>query len=303
MQMKHLRALDLNLLPVLEALLRHRNVTRAGDEVGLSQPAMSRALARLRDMLGDPLLVRGPGTYLLSPRADALRQPLAALLAQLQTMLAEPVFDPAGEDRVLRLAMTDAQAELLLAPLVHRVASEAPGIVLEWVPMSPTVPERMRVGEIDLAFALDTTPLPRGALSAPLLDDRLAVVLRRGHPVVGDWSIAHYATYPSVIISLLGDRASDIDAELAAAGITRKIAAIVPTFRAAVDIVATTDSVTTISRAYATRLAAPLNLTLAEPPLRETRLGIVMVWADYRSNDRILVWLRQKLRELAQAGG
>jgi DNA-binding transcriptional LysR family regulator len=159
----------------------------------------------------------------------------------------------------------------------------------------------MRSGAIDLAFALDTTPLPRGAMSEPLMEDRLCVVTRAGHPCGGAWTVADYARYPSVVIALLGDSASEIDAELAASGITRAVTAIVPTFRAAAGIVAQTDSVTTISRAFASRLAGPLRLQLAEPPLRNARLGVVTVWADHRSNDPVLVWLRQVLHAVAAA--
>lgn len=298
---KHLRAIDLNLLPVLEALLRHRNATRAGAEVGLSQPAMSRALGRLRHLLDDPLLVRGPGGALLSPRAEALRQPLAALLAEMRTLLVEPPFDPAAENRTLRLAMTDAQAELLLAPLVARIAAVAPNVVLEWVPISAGLPARMLSGAIDLTLALDTTPLPRGAASEPLMADALATVVRAGHPCGGRWALADYATYPSVLIALLGDSASDMDTELAAAGLERPVAAIVPTFRAAAQIVAVTDAVTTISHAFAARVAARLNLTLIDPPLANVRLGVVAVWATYRGSDPMLAWLRSVLRDVAQA--
>ena len=296
---KHLRAVDLNLLPVLEALLRHRNATRAGAEVGLSQPAMSRALGRLRDLLDDPLLVRGPGGQTLSPRGEALRQPLAVLLADIRVLLVEPPFDPAAEQRTLRIAMTDAQAELMLAPLVRRVGDAAPGIAIEWIPIGPGLRERMISGAIDLTLALDNTPLPRGAASAPLIDDALVVVVRRDHPCRGRWRIEDYAAYPSVVVSLLGDSASELDAELAAAGIERRIAAIVPTFHAAAAIVAATDGVTTISRLFAGRLAAPLGLNLLDAPLANTRLGVVMVWATYRGGDPVLSWLRGQLTEVA----
>lgn len=300
---KHLRGVDLNLLPVLEALLRHRNATRAGEEVGLSQPAMSRALGRLRHLLDDPLLVRGAGGQMLSPRAEALRQPLAVLLAEVRALLVDPPFDPAAEQRTLRIAMTDAQAELLIAPLVRRVAAAAPGIVLQWVPIAPGLPERMAAGEIDLTLALDNTPLPRGAASEPLMEDALAVVVRRGHPCGDRWTIADYATWPSVVVSLLGDQASEIDAELAAAGIGRAITAIVPTFRAAAEIVAVTDSVTTISHAFAARLADPLALRLIAAPLAHARMGVVIVWATYRTSDPVLGWLREELRAVAAAEG
>ncbi|GGA53643.1 LysR family transcriptional regulator [Sphingomonas psychrolutea] len=297
---KHLRAIDLNLLPVLEALLRHRNATRAGAEVGLSQPAMSRALGRLRHLLDDPLLVRAPGGQMLSPRAEALRQPLAAMLTDLRGLLSEPAFDPAAERRTLRLAMTDAQATLLLAPLVVRVAAAAPGVIVEWVPISAGLPERMLSGAVDLTLALDTTPLPRGAASEPLMEDALSVVVRAGHPCGGVWPIANYGAYPSVIVSLLGDRASDMDAELAAAAIERPIAAIVPTFRAAAEIVARTDAVTTISHAFAQSVAGPLALRLIAPPLAHDRLGVVAVWATYRGSDPLLTWFRAMLQSVTQ---
>lgn len=300
MRMKHLRSVDLNLLPVLDALLRHRNATRAGAELGLSQPAMSRALGRLRHLLDDTLLVRAPGGQMLSPRAEALRQPLTALLTEVRGILSEPAFDPAVERRTLRLAMTDAQAMLLLAPLVVRVAAAAPGVIIEWVPIGPGLPDRMASGDVDLTLALDTTPLPRGAASAPLMDDTLAVVVRAGHPSGDDWPIAHYGVYPSVIVSLLGDSASDVDAELAAAGIVRPVAAIVPTFLAAAEIVAVTDAATTISRGFAQRVADPLGLLLIVPPLANSRLGVVTVWARYRAGDRLLAWFRTVLQAVAR---
>ncbi|MBX9860365.1 MAG: LysR family transcriptional regulator [Sphingomonas sp.] len=301
MHEKHLRGIDLNLLPVLEALLRLRNATKAGAEVGLSQPAMSRALGRLRHLLDDPLLVRASGGAMLSPRAEALRQPLAVLLAEVRALLVEPAFDPAAEQRTLRLAMTDAQAELLLPPLVARIVAVAPNVVLEWVPISAGLPQRMITGDVDLTLALDTTPLPRGAASEPLMVDRLATVVRVGHPCGGRWTMADYATYPSVLISLLGDSASDMDGELAAAGLERPVAAIVPTFRAAADIVAVTNAVTTISRAFAARVAEPLKLMLIDPPLATVRLGVVTIWATYRGGDPLLAWLRGLLRDVAQA--
>lgn len=301
MHEKHLRSIDLNLLPVLEAVLRHRNATRAGSEIGLSQPAMSRALGRLRYLLDDPLLVRGPGGQMLSPRAEALRQPLAALLGEVRTLLTDPPFDPADEHRTMRVAMTDAQAELLLAPLIRRVGQAARGVVIEWVPIAPGLAERMLTGDIDLTLALGNTPLPRGAASEPLMTDALAVVVRRGHPCGGTWAMTDYAHYPSVVISLLGDRASEIDTELAAAGLDRPITAIVPTFRAAAEIVAVTNSVTTISRAFAARLAGPLDLTLIDPPLANVTLGVVAVWASYRGSDPALGWLRGILREVARS--
>ena len=219
MNKKHLRGVDLNLLPVLEALLRHRNATHAGAEIGLTQPAMSRALARLRHLLDDPLLMRGSKGYALTPRAQTLRQPLSDLLARVRDLLEEPPFDPAAEARTLSLAMTDAQASLLLPRLVARVSTQAPSVTIKLVPLGPDSPARVASGEVDLGIALDATPLPPGAVSEPLAEDRLTVAVRRGHPAaVTGWQLDDYARYPSVAIALLGDGTSDLDAELARRG-------------------------------------------------------------------------------------
>ena len=298
MLQKHLRSIDLNLLPVLDALLRHRNATRAGAEVGLSQPAMSRALARLRHLLDDPLLVRGPGGYLLSPRAEALRPALAGLLDTVRTVVSGEQFDPAAEHRTLRIAMTDANASVLFGTLVRRMLGEAPGITLERVAIGPGLADRILTGEVDLVLALASTPLPRGAVSEPLFDDELAVVVRQGHPCNGHWRVQDYEHYPSVIVSMFGDAASDLDAELAAAGVTRSISAIVPSFASALEVVAITDSVTTISRAFAERHAGSLELQVLDAPLRQIELPVVVVWARFRDADPLLAWLRSLIRDV-----
>ena len=112
----NLAGLDLNLLPPLEALLRRRSVTRAGEDVGLSQPAMSRALARLRILLDDPLLVRGGGGLVLTPTARTLSAPLSEVLMKVRGLLRRPDFDPASVQRTVRIAATDFHAVMFCPP-------------------------------------------------------------------------------------------------------------------------------------------------------------------------------------------
>src|SRR5271157_3180082 len=126
----NLAGLDLNLLPALEALLRRRNVTRAAAEVGLSQPAMSRALARLREIFGDPLLVRAGGGLAPTPAAEALAPKVVAALESLRGLFRPPAVDPAGLKRTFRLAAADAQTILIAPRLVARLEREAPGVNL-----------------------------------------------------------------------------------------------------------------------------------------------------------------------------
>jgi DNA-binding transcriptional LysR family regulator len=300
MRQVNLSGVDLNLLPPLEALLRLRNVTHAAAEVGLSQPAMSRALARLRHLLDDPLLVRTSAGYVLTPRSQQLRPALAAALGDVRHLFRQPDFDPAGERRTFRIACSDSQAILILPTLMARLARVAPGIDLRQVSYSSDMVQRMESGNLDLAFALSTTPLPPGARSEVVAQDRLALIMRRGHPLSErPLTIADYAAADHASIAILGDGQSELDATLAASGVSRRIAMVTPHFAAALATVACTDLVTTLSRAFAARMAGAFDLVLREPPLPETVMTVTLVWSHLRSGDRLLTWLRGLIREVA----
>lgn len=298
----HLSGLDLNLLPALEALLRRRNVTEAAHDVGLSQPAMSRALARLRDVLGDPLLIRAPGGgYALTPRGEALSAQLIATLDHVKAVFREPSFDPAKAERTIRIAGIDTHTILLAPPLMARLAQEAPGIDLRFENYSPNLIQRMELGEIDLAFATASTPLPPGARSETYAKDKLALVMRAGHPLAKrKWTIADYGKVNQVGISIFGDSGSEMDAQLAKVGVHRRMALITPHFIAALSAVSQTDMVTTVSRVFAARFAGTFGLILKEPPLPNLDLDLTIVWNHVRAADPVLAWVRGVIREEAK---
>jgi len=296
----NLAGLDLNLLPALEALLRRRNVTRAAEDVGLSQPAMSRALARLRACLNDPLLVRVPGGLAPTPRALALAPRLAVALDGLGGVFREPSFVPALMRRTFRLAATDAQSILLAPPLLRRVRALAPDVDLRFENFSDDLRARMDAGSLDFAFAIVSTPLPPGAVSEPIASDSLALVMRRGHPAAARrWTMADYADVDHVTVTIRGDDESEIDARLAKAGVTRRMVLRTPHFLAALACVGATDCVTTLSAALARRFADTLGLCLAQPPFEDVSLDMTLVGAAPRANDPGLVWLRARIREAA----
>jgi DNA-binding transcriptional LysR family regulator len=303
----NLAGLDLNLLPPLEALLRRRNVTHAAKDVGLSQPAMSRALSRLRLLLGDPLLVRGHQGLVLTPKAQALVPRLMVAIGELKGLFQERRFDPATERRTIRIAASDTQTVLLAPPLMARLSRDAPGIDLRFDPYREDLLERMQNGTLDFAFALTSTDLPTGAISMPIADDRLALVMRRGHPkATRNWTIGDYADVDHVGIALLDDGRSEIDGILAAAGVIRRVALVTPHFTAALAVVAATDMVTTISEAFARRFAADFDLTIKQPPFANTEMRMTLVWSHVRDSDPLLIWFRELLREIAApvyAGG
>jgi DNA-binding transcriptional LysR family regulator len=302
MRQVNLAALDLNLLPALEALLRRRNVSQAAADVGLSQPAMSRALARLREVLGDTLLVRVPGGgYALTPRAEALTAKLTPTFDHLKSVFQEPTFDPAKVERTVRIAGADTHTILLAPPLMARLADLAPGIDIRIENYSPDLVHRMETGELDLAFAVSTTPLPPGARSEMYATDRLALVLREGHPLARrKWTMETYGEVSHVGISIMGDSQSDLDAQLSTAGVRRRMALTTPHFIAALAAVSRTDMATTISRVFAERFADQFGLVLKDPPVPNPHLDLTVVWSHVRANDQVLAWLRKVIGDVAK---
>jgi len=298
----NLNGIDLNLLPPLGALLRHRNVTRAAAEVGMSQPAMSRALGRLRDLLNDPLLVRGSGGLLLSPTAEALLPVLRQALAGVSTVFQNRMMDPLTSERTIRIAASDVQTVLIGPPLFAALATAAPGITMQFQPYGPDVIARIEDGRIDFAFALATSPLPSGAISFPVARDRLALVMRREHPLAARTpTAADYGRLSHVAVSLLDDGISDLDAALAAQGVTRRIAFRTPHFLSALAVVGRSDAVTTVSHRLALVFADRFGLVLRAPPLRDVDLPMVLVTSGLRAHDPLLVWLAGQVRMAAES--
>src|SRR5215204_3654779 len=177
----NLNSLDLNLLVALDALLREANVSRAAMRVGLSQPAASHALRRLRDLIGDPLLVRNGARMELTPRAQALRGPLAQALDQIRGLFVPDDFDATQSERHFRLMMPDLAVELLMPPLMEKITKVAPNVTIDVVPWrGPAIftPEFART--IDLVISIGDAF--RGFHRQRLYTDSDALAVRRGHP-------------------------------------------------------------------------------------------------------------------------
>lgn len=301
MREKHLSAIDLNLLPALEALLLRRHVTLAAGDVGLSQPAMSRALGRLRLLLDDALLVRGASGFMLTPRAHDILPELQRLLAGTSALLKPKAFDVAALKRTLFIAASDAHAVLLMPEVIAKVRREAPGVVLVIEPYSRDILRRFESSELDLAFAEATTPLPPGAMITQVGFDSLALVMRRDHPAAREpWSLADYARYDHAVVSIFGDQTSEIDTRLAQAGIARRIGFASPYFLAALAAVAASDMITTLSRALAERFAPDLGLLVRTPPFSDASLAVTLVRTATRADDPVLNWLCGLVSDAAQ---
>ncbi len=303
MHQVNLNGLDLNLLPPLEALLRRKNVTLAAADAGMSQPAMSRALGRLRTIFDDPLLARGAKGLVLTPKALEISFSLMPALERVKQVFHAPDFNPQSSKRTIRFASSDIHNTLIFPTLLRNLSDRAPGLDISCEPYGPDLISRMAAGDIDFAFALDTSPLPTGAQSLYLAQDELALVMRRHHPLAThDWTLSDYGKVPHILIRLLNDGVNDLDALLAVHGIQRRTLWSTPHFLAALAAVSATDAVTTLSRAFAARFADQFDLILRRPPLDSLSLGIVLVMSQARGHDPLIAWVADQVKLAAIAG-
>jgi len=300
MRQVNLRGADLNLLVVLEALLEERSVTRAAGRLGMSQPAVSRALARLRKLFGDGLLVEGRGGYLPTARAEELRPRLRRALADIGDMLEASPFDPAAATGALRLLMLDLETATLVPPLLARLAVEAPKLDLDIVAPGPGVLDALEKDAVDAAVGV-IDEAPAGIRRRGLYDDGFVTLLRSGHPAAGrKLTLSRYCELGHIVVSVTGEGAAPVDAALTRIGRNRRVRVRVPSFLAAVEIAARSDLVVTLPSSLA-RTAGGMGRFLAlPPPLELGRFTMSLLWHARRQDDPRHIWLRCRL--VAAAG-
>jgi DNA-binding transcriptional LysR family regulator len=300
----NLTSLDLNLLVALDALLLEANVSRAAMRVGLSQPAMSHALQRLRDMLRDPLLVRAGSRMELTPRAQALRGPLAQALDQVRGLFIPDDFDAASSERRFRLMMPDLAVELLVPSLMEKITEIAPNVRLDIVPWrGPAIFTAEFARTIDMVISIGDAF--KGFHRQLLYTDRDALAVRRGHPVatkLGRRDVFLKARHIAVVIR--GQNEDLIDSWLRSKGIERPIALVVPGYIEALHIVARTDLVAFVPGRLIAALAKPLALATVAPPL-DPGIDEQFMFTPTRAQfDPGSIWLRKLMlqtgRELDQ---
>ena len=263
----NLAALDLNLLVALDALLREANVSRAALRIGLSQPAASHALQRLREVLGDPLLVRVGARMELTPRAQGLRGPLAQALDQVRGLFIPEAFDASSSERQFRLMMPDLAVELLMPPLMAKIAQAAPNVRLDVVPWrGPAIFSAEFARTIDLVISIGDAF--KGFHRQLLYADRDALAVRRGHPAGAKLSRREtFLGARHVAVVIRGQNEDLVDGWLRSKGIERRIALVVPGYIEAMHVAARTDLVAFVPRRLISALARPLALAAVPPPL------------------------------------
>ena len=289
----NLGAVDLNLLVVFDAVMQERSVTRAGRRLGLSQSAMSHALARLRHMLKDELFIRSPKGMVPTPRSEELAVPIRAALYGLRHSLEPTQFDPANATRRFCIAVDIYAAVVLVQPLATHIYKIAPGVTLDFrAARTLDILDLLDRGESDMAIGPFAEPSERLS-HQQLLQDTFVAVLRDGHPAAcaQELSIETFAALPHLEVSSVQHATDFLDEALARRKLTRRIALHTP-FLSAVGTLVTSDMVAVFPRRVAEELIRHHPLVIRPLSHSSPIIGTAMVWPRRLNSHPAHRWLR-----------
>jgi DNA-binding transcriptional LysR family regulator len=288
-----LAALDLNLLVVFDAIMRERSVTRAGRQLGLSQPAMSHALTRLRHMLKDQLFVRSPSGMMPTPRAEQLATPVRAALDGLQQSLEPIQFEPAKAATTFRVAVDNYAAIVLVAPVAVQIAKIAPGVKLDFRPSGTlNVLELLDRNELHLAIGPPGDHGERFALKR-LLQDQFVVVHRKGHPAAKEreFSAEKLTSLPQLDISSAQFGTDSVETGPGRSRSATRGALRAP-FLSAAQILATSDLVAVVPLNVAKSMVGSDQLVFRRLSRSPKPIEATMVWLRRLNDQPAHAWLR-----------
>jgi DNA-binding transcriptional LysR family regulator len=297
--MDDLHRVDLNLLLTLHALLEERHVTRAAVRLNKSQPAVSRALAQLREYFDDPLLRRNSGRFELTARARQLQRPLQEALSQLGDLLSKAPFDPTHARRQFRLALSDYAARIVLPRLVRHIRHYAPAVDLAIIQGSSreAMIGQLIDGELDIALGIFPERPAEIRVEALFDETFVSVADRHVVPDNGTMGLEDWLARPHVMLALRPDAIDEIDKELLARGLRRRIALALPHWSAALDLMDGTDLILTVASRATIDLGLHPTLRIFAPPFALPGFQYQQAWHARRDGDPGHVWLRQAVAE------
>lgn len=295
----HINSIDLNLLKALGALLDTESVSKAADAVNLSQPAMSRALNRLQHAIKDPLLVRSGRGMVLTPRGEALRDPVKDALAQVAFVFKPDVFDPSTSQDRFRVMAPDYLAQMVMPAVLAQVFRLAPGIRVEMEGLSAKGVSELCEGKMSLAFGVvDDGPVLENVASQALFEDNQVCLVRRGHPLLEDgMTLESYAACSHAMLSITGRGGGRIDDVLKDHGLSRRIALRITQFMAVSAIIAPTDLVITVPEMLANQMMTDdLSLLPLPEDLQTAPFTVSQIWHERFTKDPAHQWLRRLIK-------
>jgi LysR family transcriptional activator of mexEF-oprN operon len=296
MNRNDLRRLDMNLLVIFEALMFEKNLTRVAEKMFLGQPAVSAALARLRDLFDDPLLVRNGRTLEPTQRAIAILRELQPAMDTISGAVSRAKdFDPASNRDVFRIGLSDDAEFGLFPPLLKQLQKDAPNVVIvvrrvNFLLMS----QMLGSGEISVGVSF-TTELPANAKRKKLRD--LSCKILRGDDRPGALTLDDYCERPHALVSFSGDLGGNIDNDLARVGRSRRVILAVPQFSGLRSLLPGTEMLATVPDYAACALVDGCNLRADDPPFPIVPSELSMVWNGVNDNDPAERWLRSRIAE------
>lgn len=300
--MTRITDIDVDLLLTIETLLAEQNITHAAARLGVSQPAMSARLARLRKLFGEPLFIPSPhGRGVLpTPRAESLREAVSQVLRGISAILEPVSFDAASSERTFVVALHENPALMLGSDLLNQIRPQAPNVRLRFaLPELNALPDQLEKGEVDIYIGLNA-----GAHDAwvqrKLFDDEFATAQRKGHPRgAGEMSLAQYCALPHLVVSSSGDAFTGfVDQTLAGMGKSRRVVMSTQSYAMAPPIVASTDLICTLPRRMLQRFTQTLDIFV--PPIPLQPMAINLFWHPRKHSDPANLWLRGQI--MAAAG-
>jgi len=302
---------DLNLLVYLDVLLRECNVTRAAEELGISQPAMSNSLRRLRDLFGDPILVRTSDGMTPTDRALEL-QPMVrkVLSAAEQVILPKTEFEPLASNRIFRIMASDYTESTLLPVLLRQLRQQAPNIRLDIMTPSDVSFHDVERGKVDMLINRFDS-LPQSFHQVHLWDDSFSCVMSANNPVKDKWSLESYLSSKHVWVSKTGmgvgvgmtpddvQRLGWVDEALSKQGVKRDISLFTRHYQAALLLAEQDDLIVTIPSMSAKSIANSSKVVILDPPFEIERMRLKMVWSPLLQHDPGHKWLRQLIKSVS----
>lgn len=302
---------DLNLLVYLDVLLRECNVTRAAEELGISQPAMSNSLRRLRDLFDDPLLVRTSDGMTPTDRALELQPLVRNVLAAAEiAVLPKTIFDAAASDRIFRIMASDYTEVTLLPQLLTRLRKEAPNIRLDIMTPSDVSFHDVERGKVDLVINRFDT-LPQSFHQVHLWDDSFSCVMSASNPVIKNWNLDSYLSHKHVWVSKTGmgvgvgmssddvQRLGWVDEALGKLDAKREITVFTRHYQAALLLGEQEDLIVTIPTIAARTMSNNPKVVILDPPFDIPRMRLKMVWSPLLQRDPGHKWLRQMIKDVS----
>jgi DNA-binding transcriptional LysR family regulator len=288
---------DLNLLVVFDAVMQEKNLTRTGQRLGLTQSAVSHALARLRHLLKDELFVRTPEGMQPTPRAERMSGPIHQALQEMRVVLEADEFDPAEASRTFTIAANNYAARAVIPAFVRHVATLAPSVVVEVRPTGRLhTLDQLDAGAVELALEALTEGGERFKCVGLLEDDYVAI-LSGDHPLASGpkLSVEHIAGLPNIAITSSGDDTQFVDDALAEQGLARHVWARVP-LHSLLSVLIGSKAMAVVPRRVAADFMSTSPLIVRPLPFVSPRVSLAMIWHRRLDHHAAHRWLRATLR-------